>query len=252
MPWAVGHAILYLAILGLLRRPVLALAALAGLVALGMLFRLGSPGDYRHAGLYLCFLLSLYWIAADERDRGTSPKRGSRFVDVVGYGALTALLLAGVYRSRAVRIDLIHQMSSSKALGAFLNAEPSFRDAILVPEPDYYLESLPYYADHQIYLARERRFGNTASWSSANVARLSLGELVAQAQQLKAQYRRPVLIVLGHPGFLAEPAGEARMFYKKRFTWSAREREDVERSLVRVAEFWTAFSDENYSVYTVK
>jgi hypothetical protein len=68
---------------------------------------------------------------------------------------------------------------------------------------------------------------------------------VAQAQQLKAQYRRPVLVVLGHPGFLTEPSGEARMFYHKRFTWSAREREDAERSLVQVAEFWTAYSDEN-------
>jgi hypothetical protein len=55
-------------------------------------------------------------------------------------------------------------MSSSKALGAFLNGAPSFRDAILVPEPDYYIESLPYYAHNPIYLARERRFGNTARW----------------------------------------------------------------------------------------
>jgi hypothetical protein len=170
----------------------------------------------------------------------------------VGYGALTALILASVYRSRAVRVDVVHQMSSSKALGAFLNTAPSFRDAILVPEPDYYIESLRYYADNPIYLARERRFGNTAAWSSAAAAHLSLGQLVSQAQQLKARYRRPVLVVLGHPAVLTEPTGEARLFYNKRFTWSAREREDVERSLVRVAEFWSAFSDENYSVYAVK
>jgi len=33
---------------------------------------------------------------------------------------------------------------------------------------------------------------------------------------------------------------------------SARDREDAERSLVRVAELWAAFSDENYWVYAVK
>jgi hypothetical protein len=33
---------------------------------------------------------------------------------------------------------------------------------------------------------------------------------------------------------------------------SARDCEDAERSLVRVAEFWAAFSEENYWVYAVK
>lgn len=114
LPWAVGHAILYLVILGLLRRPVLSLAALGGLVALGVLFRVASPGAYRHAGVYLCFLLCLYWIAADEPKNGTGPRRGIRLVEVVGYGALTALILASVYRSRAVGIDINHQMSRAR------------------------------------------------------------------------------------------------------------------------------------------
>jgi hypothetical protein len=253
LPWAVGQAMLYLAILGLLRRPILALAALGGLVALGVLFRVGSPGAYRHAGLFMCFLLCLYWIAAAESsEAGPKRRSGLRLVEFLGYGCLTALILASVYRSRIVPIDITHQMSSSKALGAFLNSQPSFRDAILVPEPDYYIESLPYYAHNLIYFARERRFGNTVTWSSRAAARLSLGQLVSQAQQLKARYQRPVLVVLGHPGILTEKSGEARLFYNKRFTWSAREYEDAERSWEKVAEFWTAYSDENYSVYAVK
>ena len=75
---------------------------------------------------------------------------------------------------------------------------------------------------------------------------------MSQAQQLKLRYQRPVLVVLGHPGVLTQPTGEATLFYNKRFTWSAREREDAERSLVRVAGFWGAYSDENYWVYAVK
>jgi hypothetical protein len=252
VPWAVGQTLLYLAVLGLLRRPILALAALGGLVAFGVLFRVGSPGAYRHAGLYLCFLLCLYWMAADGSQAAAKARSGPRLVGFLGYGALTALILASVYRSRIVGIDIKHQMSSSKALGAFLNSEPSFRDAILVPEPDYYIESLPYYAHNPIYLAREGRFGNTVSWSSRATARLSLGELVSQAQQLKARYRRPVLVVMGHPSILTEKSGEARLFYNKRFTWSLREYEDAERSWERVGEFWAAYSDENYSVYSVK
>lgn len=75
---------------------------------------------------------------------------------------------------------------------------------------------------------------------------------MSQAQQLKLRYQRPVFVVLGHPGVLTQPTGEARLFYNKRFSWSAREREDAERSLVRVAGFWGAYSDENYWVYAVK
>jgi len=252
LPWAVCQAMVYLAILGLLRRRVLALTALGALVALGVAFRVGSPGAYRHAGLFLCFLLCLYWIGAESSEAGSRTRSGLRLVEFLGYGALTALIVASVYRSRIVAIDIAHQMSSSKALGAFLQSQPSFRDAILVPEPDYYIESLPYYAQNLIYFARERRFGRTVTWSSRSQAYLSLGQLVSQAQELKARYRRPVLVVLGHPGFLRQKSGEARLFYKKRFTWSAREYEVAERSWEKVADFWAAYSDENYSVYAVK
>jgi hypothetical protein len=151
-----------------------------------------------------------------------------------------------------VPIDISHAMSSSKALGAFLHSNAELREAILVPEPDYYLESLPYYAENPIYLTREGRFGKNASWSSANAQQLSLGELMAEARQLKMRYRRPVLVILGHPGLSTEQAGEAAMFYRKRFTWTAAEREELERSFILVAEFWDAYSDENYSVYAVR
>jgi hypothetical protein len=252
IPWAVDQVILYLAIVGLIRRPVLVLAAVGGLMGLGTLFRVGVPGDYRHAGLFLCYLLTLYWIAADADRRSPAGTRFPRFVQVLGYGALTATILAGVYRSRAVPIDISHAVSSSKALGAFLHSNAELREAILVPEPDYYLESLPYYADNPIYLTREGRFGKNASWSSANAQQLSLGELMAEARRLRIRYRRPVLVVLGHPGLRTGQAGEAAMFYRKRFTWTAAEREELERSFTRVAEFWDAYSDENYSVYAVK
>ena len=252
VPWPLGHAILLLAILGLLRRPVLSLSAFAGLVGLNVLFRVGSPGDYRHAGVFLCFLIALYWIMASAPDRGVPQPRWVRRLESVGYAALTALVVASVYRSRIVPIDLLHPMSSSKALGELLNSERALRDAILVPEPDYYLESLPYYAANRIYLARERRFGKYAAWSSANAQQLSLGELLMQARKLKSRYQRPVLIVLGHPTFMLEPAGEAKLFYRKRFTWSVAERTAFDRSVEPVAEFWDAYSDENYTVYAVK
>lgn len=173
VPWALGHVILYVAVLGLLRRPLLSLAALGGLVALGVLFRVAFAGSYRHAGLLLCFLLSLYWLALEQPGPG-APRGPRLWVFNAGlYGALVGLLLASVYKDDVVRVDLRSEMSSSKAFGVFLRASPDFHDAILVPEPDYYIESVPYYAPNDVYLPREHRFGKTVTWSSAAAVDLS-------------------------------------------------------------------------------
>jgi hypothetical protein len=251
IPWSLGHVVLYLAVFGLLRRPALSLAALGALVALGGLFRVAYVGSYRHAGLFLCFLVCLYWITLAAPDGGTARKLGLRWLDV-GRAALVVLVLASVYQDRLVLRDVRLEMSSAKAFGAFLRASPSLHDAILVPEPDYFIEAMPYYAHNAIYFPREHRFGTTVTWSSAAAADLSLAQLVALARRLKARNGRPVLVVLGHPAFATDATGDIRYLYDKRFTWSAREREDAGRSLTPVAKFVAAVTNENYWVYAVR
>jgi hypothetical protein len=178
IPWAIGHVLLYLAVFGLLRRPMLSLTALGGLVAMGVLFRVAYVGSYRHAGLFLCFLLCLYWIALEAPDSDIPGKTGRWLLNAGCYGALLVLILAGLYQDRLVRVDLGSEMSSSKAFGAFLNASAEFHDAILVPEPDYFIESVPYYAHNAIYLPREHRFGTMVTWSWAAAVDLSHRQLV--------------------------------------------------------------------------
>lgn len=251
VPWALGHVILYVTVLGLLRRPILSLAAFGGLVALGVLFRVAYAGSYRHSGLLLCFLLSLYWLALDQPDR--TPRGPRMWLFNAGrYGALLVLILASVYKDHIVWVDLRSEMSSSKAVGAFLTASPEFHDAILVPEPDYYIESVPYYAPNTIYFPREHRFGTTVTWSTAADADLSLGQIVSVAEKLKARYARPVLVVLGHPSFATDSAGDIRYLYRKRFTWSAAERAEALRHLTPVAQFVSAVGNENYWLYAVR
>ena len=141
-------------------------------------------------------------------------------------------------------------MSSSKAFGSFLNASREFHEAILLPEPDYFIESLPYYAHNPIYFAREGRFGTTVTWSTAAAVDLSLGQMVSLARKLKAQYRRPVLVVLGHPRAVTDATGDIWYLYNKHFTWSVAEHEDAAHALTPVAEFPTA-AEEKYWIYAV-
>jgi hypothetical protein len=252
LPWALGHVLLYLAVLGLLQRPALFLAALAALVALGVLFRVAYAGSYRHVGLYLCFLLSLYWIAIESTNRGTLPRLTQRLFDAGCYGALVVLILAGLYQDRRLGTDLHSEMSSSKAFGSFLNNSAEFHNAILLPEPDYFMESVPYYASNPIYLARERRFGTAVTWSSRASIDLSLGQLITAARDLKARFGRPVLVVLGHPSVATDSSGDIWYLYRKHFTWTPPEWREAQRLLTPVKVFNKAVGDENYRVYRVR
>jgi hypothetical protein len=256
VPARVGSLVLYLAVFGLVRRPALFLAALGGLVAIGVLFRVAYGGTYRHEGVYMCFLLSLYWIAIEAAPRGATQrgwKLGRKWlIDASMYGALLLLLLGGVYHDRTIRTDIDSQMSSGKAFGEYLSASREYHHAILVPEPDYTIEPVPYYAGNAIYFPREHRFGTTVSWSTAAAVDLSLGDILSLARRLKAQYGRPVLVAFGHAKIADAPTGDIRYSYNKHFTWNAAEHADFDRSLTPVAAFLSGLNDERYWVYAVK
>jgi hypothetical protein len=260
LPWspgALGDALIFLAVLGLLRRPPLFLAALGGQVGLGVLFLLVYVGYYRHQGLFLIFLLALYWIALETPDPHNAwvlDRQFTRRLLLAGqYLALTAILINGLVDAyEFVSRDVSRPASSSRYFGAFLNVNPELADAIILPEPDYRLESLPYYAANPIYLPRENRFSPTVSWTTDSQARLSLGELLTAARRLHLQTGRPVLIALGHFDLDSRAPGARGFSYNKVFTWTPAELEEFYRSTELVAEFTGAYSDEIYRVYRLR
>jgi hypothetical protein len=250
---SVDDLILYVAVLGLIPCVHLFLAALSGQVALGMLFGLVYAGGDRHQGLFLVFLLSLYWIAIKSPGREEANKIKRLLFNAGLYGAVLILLSESlVLAERKITADIRMERSSSKAFGEFLNGSPTYRRAIIVPEPDYLMESLPYYAKNPIYLVREQRFGTAVSWTSDSRPRLSLGDLLSAARQLKESYRGPVLIVLGHWDLDTSDHGEKWFAYKKFFSWSTAEVTELKRSTEVAAEFNSAMSNENYRVYMLK
>jgi hypothetical protein len=149
--------------------------------------------------------------------------------------------------AKALRTDWTSAMSSSKAFGQYLRDHPEWRDAVLVAEPDWVLESLPYYAGNPIYLTREDRFGKTVCLTSAAKALTSLDGLMATADRLAAR-RGGVLVVLGSAISGAEPGvldlGAGRHFTYCRASW------EVFQSRARfLAEFSGSTSGEDYRVY---
>jgi hypothetical protein len=253
LPSILGTSILYLTIAGLWQRRDLFLAALATQFALAVFFQVGYGGSYRHEGLYLVFLLLLYWIASESPARPKATARAGPLLYRIGrYGALMVLVLSTVPSDRMIWVDIRKELSSSKALGAFLNQSPLYHDAIILPEPDYFIESLPYYAQNPIYLPREHRFSNTVVWTTAADSDLTLGQLMADARDMQARYGRPVLIVFNHWEVFNRQSGQLLFSYNKSFTWSAAERRDADQSLAPVAEFMDAVGDEKYDVIALK
>jgi hypothetical protein len=249
--WAAG-VFLWIALGGLLVRPKLFVAGLAAMLSLGVFFHVIYGGGLRHHGLFFVFLVFLYWLLLDSADARQFTGLG-RALFVAGFcGALVVLLIGQVeVARRLVARDYAGQASSAKAFGEFLAASPGYRDAVIVPEPDYLLESLPYYAGNRIYLAREHRFGTTTSFTTKSDRILSIGLLIAKARLLKRDTRKPVLVVLGHP----EVGGDARQkifSYNKIFRWSEEEMEAFNSAVWRVASFHDAYGDENYDVYAVR
>lgn len=244
--------LLYGASAGLALRPNLLLAALVAQTALGVFFRLVYPGWYRHQGLYLLFLVFLYWVLLESP--GIRNVTGIRRL-MLGGGLLAVLALVVFDVGRAPRLlrdDITSARSSSRALGEFLRTSDAYRAAVILGEPDFVLESLPYYAANPIYLPREGRFSPTVSWTSDSKARLSLGELLSAARDVRARSGRPVVIVLAPIEFDRVPSGEQKYLYGSVFSWTPGEVEEFRRSTRLIAAFDAAAGDEDYMVYALE
>jgi hypothetical protein len=251
-PPAIAAGIFFLAILGLLGDPPLLFAALLGEVGLGVVFRLVYAGYYRHQGLFIIFIVFLYWLFIDWRKRETVSKFTQIVFSIGLYGAILPLILAGIVNMRNTAwLDIRMEISSSKAFGDFLNTNATYRNAILIPEPDYLVESVPYYAKNPIYFPREQRFGDTVSWTTASAPELSLDQLLLSAREIQFCSGQRVLIVLGQIGFDFSRPGAMKYSYNKIFSWDYQSVNEFSDSTVLVADFNHAYDDENYQVFAV-
>ena len=243
--------VLYGAIAGLFMRPNLLLAALAAQTAFGVFFHVVYAGRFRHQGLYLVFLVFLYWLYIESP--GVRAWSGVKRLGLRGglFGALLVLVLFDLGRApRRVWADITGTRSASEAFGVFLRESPQFHDAVIVPEPAFSMESLPYYAGNRIYLPREARFGTTVSWTTASKEHLTLGEMLRAARAVRSGSGRPVLIVLS-PTTLDRDAGQKMIAYGKVFSWTAEETAQFRSATSLLRDFDASEGDEDYRVFVL-
>ena len=235
-----------------LRRSWRALVALVlAVLGFAFVFRVAYTAGLRHEGLLLFLILSICWLAVI-RERTDAAISGRIAFGLLPLFALQSLALPIVVH-RAIR----YRESSSKAFAGFIRSNPAYREAVLMAEPDYMMEALPYYVRNPVFMPRQREFSPRVYFDKGARRQLilSLGELTAIADSVACISKKPVLLAIEYPEFQYRPNGEAHPNYRGTvFTWSEsdwqslRQRQPGGRP---IALFPRATSDEIYAVYQI-
>ena len=239
-------------VLGLAARPAAVVAGGAALLGLSVFFSLIYVGDYRHQAVWLVFLLSLYWIvgrAAPAPGLSSLRRRLSRAGRVCFY-LLLALQIASS-ASRAVSLFAGDAPESrSRDLIRLVASRPELRDAIIVADPDYLVESVAHYLPNRTYLLREQRFGNVVMFTRKARLALGLDEVLADARRLRAETQRPVIILLAHRLDAAAPAATVTEGYNWTFSTTPAQVAEFLSATRRLASFGpVCCTDETFDVH---
>lgn len=255
---ALISVLLYLSVLGLVGRLPLFLAALVSLWVFSFFFSFFHPGAYRHEGLWLVFLVTLYWIRLRQElakyPVTAVPGRWSRKALSAGlFGVLPSFLVFGiVIAGDQIHLDLEHPGSGVKSVVELLKASANLRDAIIIAEPDYLVQTVPYYANNKTYLIREGRYGTTVIFTRRARLDLRLSDVLATARRLRAETGRPIVILIGHPLVTGGWEPISSFSFGWTFRYSDEELRSFEAATDHLASFWSAHSDENFEVFALR
>ncbi|NLI75721.1 MAG: hypothetical protein GX442_04675 [Candidatus Riflebacteria bacterium] len=257
IPQPLAGLVPWLLVAGLAGFPALAGALAAGMAALGAVFHGLHSGFFRHQGLLLILALTLYWMAHQEARRraletvAPPPGRGWPAAAFrLGNWVLAAVLvLQCLYGAVLIRQDLEGEMSSCWRIGDLVASRPDLRGAIVVGEPDVLMEAVRYYLPNRIYVPRQGEFADVVLLTRKNLAHFSLGGLQDSVTALQQRERCPVLVAIGHSGFMAEPAGERTYWPEKTFSWNPLEKQAFLARAERLGGFHGASTSENFDLF---
>lgn len=234
---------------GLCVKPIRAVGLVLGTILLGSFSLLVYEGHIRHQGMFYLLMIVLYWITVAEKGFAASLREWiHRSIVSVGLGGILAVhfFLGG----KAIWDEVEQKQSSVKEMGEYINQ--SSPNAILIPEPDYLLEAMPYYSNNEIYLIRENRYAKHAQLTIHVNFDLSLDELLEQAQILEVKREKKVLIVLAHLELDGHENHQIEFPFGKTFSWTSQSLERFRDLTQKVNDFKGSNGIENFEVYRLK
>lgn len=224
------------------------------IIGLALFFLLIFNAAIRHWGFFYLLAVGGLWMERSEYPWGVQTAETkiaapwSRALKRSVPPLLWLLMCAQLYLgARSAVSDVRHDFSSSRGLAALIKNRADLRDAVLIGEPDTFMESIPYYTDNLIYIPREDRWGKNVRLTSANKTQLSLGELLSAARRIRSERRVPVLIALG---YRLERDGPYVLptYYGKTFVYSRSDLDAFYKAVRPLAEFRMS-GKEDYDVF---
>lgn len=259
LPGIVSSVLLFASVLGLLPRRPAFIAAFAGLLLTAVFFAVAANGAYRHAAVWLCFLIALYWISwkgvVELNGPGEKPLLG-RFIQPAG---LLALLLVLAVQTAAGLSDIRNALnpafvaSRSADFGRLMASRSDLSDAVIVSEPEFLVEALPYYVKNRTYLSRDRKFGSVVKFSRLGKLDSDLGDTLRLSRELQRTTGAPVVILLAYrldqiiPGQIYDEGKDWRTFRA-----SVEQIREFLDATTMIRRFDPAKTNESFDVYLLK
>jgi len=227
-------------------------ACLAGMIiailGFSILFRGAYTGALRHEGMLFFLFVSLCWIACTEQGENSAADRRR----AIAFGMLPLLITQTLALPVLARRVFVLPESSSKLFAQLIDRTPRYHNAILMSEPDYNLETMPYYVGNPVYMPRQHEFNYRVYFDRVKRQQhLTLGDLVHIADSLTCATGRPALVAIGYPKVFKDSAGVALLAYRgAQFLWNQSDKTNLFARARRVASFEKA-ADENYEVFEI-
>jgi hypothetical protein len=135
---------------------------------------------------------------------------------------------------------------------SILAGHPELQQAVIIADPDFLLETLPYYVSNRTYLLREQRFGNVVHFTRKAQLDLTLGDVLSDGRRLQQKTGRPVVILLSHPINPSLPG----QVYREGYNWTFSITPDQARAFQSSTQFLkyrpSAGTSEDYYAYAMK
>jgi hypothetical protein len=245
--------VMFAALLGLARRPAALLSTMAAMGALQLFFNIVYPSYYRHQALFLVYLIVMYWLVAVGRGgRWPSPRSEDEGLDSLRIGSLALVALLALQVMSCITLagfELTrYPFSRSRDLAELIEREHLTR-AVILSNPDYMAEALPYYLPNPIYLMRERKYGHVVRFSAHVRRELSLDDFIREGHEIQRRTGRPVVIMLEKRLGPHTKAFRILDVHVWHFNGTPEQVGRFLASTRRLARFGDAITQETYDVY---
>jgi hypothetical protein len=224
------------------------LGMLLAVLGFAVLFRVAYSPSPRHEGVLFFVFVSLCWIACTEPTKDATPSSQRR----IALGMLPLLVPQLLMLPVQVRRVIVYPASSSRLFGQLIQRTPRYRDAIIMSEPDYVAESMPYYVPNRVFMPRQREFHYRVYFDEVRrQKRLTLGELVGIADSLTCSTGHTALLAIAYSKVFADTAGRITLAYRgAEFIWDPADKAKLFGRGQQVAAFEKA-AEENYRIFEI-